>query len=148
MHLVVLPVTSNCNPSTTGQACMHSSNSKCSSSRSGVADDKSLASMTGTGAKKSPSTQKKKKKGRKNPLPRAKNELDDEARARGKLGNAEIRVRCLRKKRVSYSRAHQLGQLVHQPHVYLTSKDLFKGPLRPFPPLWEFVCVCVCVCFN
>jgi len=32
---------------------------------------------------------KNKKKGRKNPLPRAKNELDDEARGRGKLGNAE-----------------------------------------------------------
>jgi hypothetical protein len=52
MHLVVLPVTSNYNLSTTGQACMHSSNNKSNNRRSGLADNKNLASMTGSGARK------------------------------------------------------------------------------------------------
>jgi hypothetical protein len=40
---------------------MHSSNSKSSSRRSGLADNKNLASMTGFGAKKSLSTTIKKR---------------------------------------------------------------------------------------
>jgi hypothetical protein len=48
-------------------------------------------------------------------------------------------------RRGSYSRAHLLGQLVHQPHVYLKSKYLFKDPLPP--TLGMCVCVCVCVFF-
>ncbi len=101
MHLVVLPVTSDCNPSTTCQACMHSSNIKSnSSSRNGLADNKSLASMTGSGAKKSLSTTIKERI-KKNYSPRAKNEVD-EARGRGKLENTKIRVRCLPKKRTLF----------------------------------------------
>jgi hypothetical protein len=38
---------------------MHSSNNKSNSKRSGLADNKSLASMTGSGANKSLSTTKK-----------------------------------------------------------------------------------------